>query len=414
VRIIDKLLGIDKLKSEIKAYQSAVTTQLYTKLYPDWKSFKAVLAYKTMDDIFSVVRYLATNTSQVAIYGYNAQMEDLPETDKLATFLRKLTFAQRLEMFTWSYLKDECFIYKEKTLGVNGTVEKIHILNPGFVTLAISDSFPQEVVKYFYQDPNNGFEKVIELDEIIFIHGFNPSDNPLERFRGFSRVNVLGKRLTRLSANMDNSVAQMQNGGVPGVMYFKDIPNTGGKTKGVADAAKDNFSKYLTNSANKGAPFITAGEVGYFSLGSNLVDLASIDLEEVDFKKICNAWGISTILFNSDAASTESNVKEMKRAAYTNAIIPMLRLYEDAFNNELVTDFGAGFRQVKWDIDGIPEMQQSLKEKVDALAAAPVMIPNDVLEAMGYDRVDNELMNQPLIKTGYEPIDNFEPLPPVE
>jgi hypothetical protein len=42
------------------------------------------------------------------------------------------------------------------------------------------------------------------------------------------------------------------------------------------------------------------------------------------------------------------------------------------------------------------------------------MIPNDILEAMGYQRSPDPAMDLPLIKSGYEPIDNFEPLPPIE
>lgn len=413
MQIIDKILGIDKLKTELKAYQSATTLHLYNQIYPSWQSHKAVAAYKLIDMVNSVVNKLAKTAAKLPIYGYDANREDLPESDKLVVFLRSLTLVQKIQLYTWLFLSDEVFIYKEKTLGVNGTVEKIHFLNPSFVILVITDSFPQEIHQFIYTDNYTGFTKTFEKDEVIFIRGFNPTTDPYQRWRGLPKTDVLCKRLTRMESNMKNSVAQMQNGGVPGVLFVKDLPHN--KTsQPVISGIKDSWSKFLANPANKGAPNIQAGDMGYVPIGSSLVDLDSIDLEKVDNKAVCNVWGVSDILFNSDSSSTESNVKEMIRQMYTNAVMPYTSMVDDAFNNELVTDFGAGFRYVKTDYSDVEELQTSLKEKVDALAASPVMIPNDVLEAMGYDRIEDSNMDQPLIKTGYEPIDNFEPLPPIE
>ena len=413
MRVIESIRnGWLSVKAAFTPRQSS-NTVIKQNLSPSWEAFKDIKAYKTIDDIFSIVHKLAKTAAEIKLYGYNAQMEDLPETDKLTIFLQSFTYRQRVEMYTWLFLKDECFIYPETTLGVNGTVEKVHFLNPNYITLAVADTWPIEVVGYKYFNPNEGVDKTFLADEIIHIKGFNPSDNYVESLRGLSRITVLAKRLTRVSSNMDNSVAQMQNGGVPGVMYIEDLPHNA-SSKQIVDAIKSNYAKFAGNPGNKGAPFIQAGKFGYFATGSELVDMQSIAMENVDFKKMCNVWGISDVVMNSDAASTESNVVQQIRLMYTNAVFPMVRLVEDDFQARLIPMFGSGVRLIKHDFDGVPEMQQSLKDKVDALAAAPVMIPNDVLEAMGYDRVDDPTMDQPLIKTGYEPIDNFEPLPPIE
>jgi len=336
----------------------------------------------------------------------------LPETDKLVIFLRSLTYLQKIELYTWLYLADEVFCYKTKTLGVNGVVEKMHFLNPAYITIIITDIFPQQIASYRYIDPNYGIDIPIELDEMIFIHGFNPTSDPYLKWRGLPKTEVLRKRLTRMESNMKNSVSQMQNGGVPGVMFQKDLAPQNAKS--VIDGRRDNFAKFLNNSDNKGAPYFAAGEMGYIQIGSSLVDLSSIDLEKVDNKMVCNVWGVSDVLFNSDSAATESNVKEMIRQMYTNAIMPYTTMVDDAFNTELVTDFGVGIRHVKTDYSDVDELQATMQERVNALAAAPVMIPNDVLQALGYDRVNDPNMDLPLIKTGYQPIDDFEPLPPIE
>ncbi len=406
---LQSLLGIKAIQNKL----TGITLQTYNQIYPSWHSWKVIKAYKTLDDIFSVVTKLSNKAASVPIFGYNDKMEDLPETDKLVIFLRSLTFTQRVELFTWLYLRGEVVIYKEKSLGVNGFVESICFINPSWITIVLTDTWPEQIAQYWFRDPTRGIDTMLEVDEVVFIKNFNPSDDYRDGWRGYAPVDALTKRLERMDSNMNNSVAQMQNGGVPGVMYFKDIPNTA-QGKQAIDQAKENVVRYFTNSSNKGAPMVQAGEMGYFNIGSNLVDMDSIELEKIDFKKICNAFSTFDILFGSDSASTESNVKEVRQMNWTDAIIPKLQMVEDAFNQDLVNDFGSGFRQVKFDLGSVKDLQQNQLDLANALSASPVMIPNDVLEAMGYDRVNNPDMDLPLIKSGYEPIDNFQPLPPIE
>lgn len=413
MQIIDKLLGIDKLKQELKAYQSTTTLQFYNQIYPSWQSHKALQVFHIEDTIFSVVHKLAKTAAKIPIYGYNDKGEDLPETDKLVLFLRTLTYAKKLELFTWLFLVDRAFCYKEKTLGVNGTVERMVFLNPDFVQIAVTTVFPEEIAYYIYRDPNTGFSKRLELDEVIYIKGFNPTSDPYEKWFGCSKVEVLRRRITRMEGNMENSVAMMQNGGVPGVLYVEGLQHNA-QAKPIIGALQENYKSFSTNPDNKGAAFVQPGKMGWLPMGLSMVDLDSAELAKLDLKGVCNVWGVSDTWFNSDSASTESNVKEMIRQAYTNGVMPITQLVEDAFNVGLVIDFGSGIRTIRFDFSDVEELQTSLKEKIEAMASAPVMIPNDVLEAMGYDRIDNELMDQPLIKTGYQPIDDFEPLPPVE
>jgi HK97 family phage portal protein len=233
-----------------------------------------------------------------------------------------------------------------------------------------------------------------------------------QKWRGLPKTEVLRQRLTRMESNMRNSVGQMQNGGTPGVLFAKELPNTS-QSKTVVDQMKENFSRFVSNPDNKGNPFIQAGEMGYVQIGSTLVDLDSLDLEKADNKAVCSVWGVSDVLFNSDSAATESNVKEMIRQMYTNAVMPYTRMVDDAFNNELSTDFGTGFKVIKTDFSDVPELQTSMKEKIDSLAAAPTMIPNDVLQALGYDRSTDPMMDEPYIKSGYQPVSDFNPVEPV-
>lgn len=406
---LQRLIGVNQ---QLTTTTTGYTSPLVNRIYPSWYSYKEIQAFKILDDIFSVVSRLAKNSAAIPIYGYDENGEDLKESDKLVIFLRQLTYVKKLELYTWLYLRGECFIYKDRTLGVNGTVESIHFINPSYITLVLTNEWPESIEGYFYRDPQRGFEQYIEKEDMIFIKNFNPSDYYQESWRGLSPVVPLCQRLTRMESNMKNSVAQMQNGGVPGFMYAKDIPNTAAG-KVVIDGTKENVGRFLKNSENKGAPGILASEWGYFAIGSNLVDMLSMEMEAMDFKKICNAWGVSDRLFNNDATGSEISDDNAQLGLYTNAIIPAVTMVEDAFNTELVGDFGVGVRIIKHDLDSVYILQQIKYKKALVWRDSPVMVPNRVLEDLGEAKVDDPLMDQPLIKTGYQPVADFEPLPPI-
>ncbi len=402
--------------SQAKALIGSTIVQTHNTIFPSYDSWREIKAYKVIDDVYSVVNRLARQAASVPMYAYTMgrdnETEDAPYDSLAAEFLRReMTYAKRLELYTWLFLRGECFVFLDYVDGPDSRVKSMHFLNPSFITLVISDTFPEYIVKYRYQDFNKKQDFFIEPEEMVFLKYFNPTEGSQNAWRGFSPIIAMKDRLTRLKAGMDTSVAQMQNGGVPGVLRIKDLQHNA-QSKGVVDAIKDNLGRFLRNSDNKGAPMVMPGDVDYIAMGTALADLTVAELADIDFKKICNAYQVSDVLFNSDSSSTESNVKEMRQMMWTNAIIPNLVLVEDGFNVVLFPKFGPTIAG-RYDLGSIKDLQKNLKEVVETLSAAPVMIPNDVFEAMGYERRPEPEYDQPLIKQGYTTIEDIQPIDPL-
>ena len=97
--IIDKLLGVDKLKTEIKALQKNISSNQFSyisqQIFPSWQVFKTIETYRIVDDVFSVVNYLSNIAAMIPLYAYDMTGQDLPENNKLVLFLQKLTFKER-------------------------------------------------------------------------------------------------------------------------------------------------------------------------------------------------------------------------------------------------------------------------------------------------------------------------------
>jgi hypothetical protein len=135
-----------------------------------------------------------------------------------------------------------------------------------------------------------------------------------------------------------------------------------------------------------------------------LADLEVAELSKIDFKKLCNAFGVSDILFNNDSSSTESNVKEQMKRLYTNTILPIAILVKDALNKSLVTDENV---IINYDLSGVTELQDDMKEKAAIFSQLPIMIPNDILEAFNYERQKDPLMDKVYVKNGYTLIEDL-------
>jgi len=111
--------------------------------------------------------------------------------------------------------------------------------------------------------------------------------------------------------------------------------------------------------------FKATGEMGYIELGLKLADLEVAELSKLDFKKLCNAYSVSDTLFNNSDASTESNVKEMRKALYTNAILPNVIRARDALIQGLLPHYSDFKRAIEHDLSGVMELQGNMKEIVE-------------------------------------------------
>jgi len=429
------IFGIKALKAQnqlllnsVKAFRqnnlASSISEIRTMIFPNWQSVREIDAYIIFDDVYSIVSRLATSSAQVEMEAYNDSTgEELPDTDKMQQYLKTLTLEQKEQLYTWLYLCGEVFIYKESLqFGPNKGVLKTQFLHPSFMTVIQQVNFPYTVIGYRYQDTQTTTNFTTE--EIIYIKCFNPTTKLDERHRGMSAIKALAQRLTRLQANMSASVSQMQNGGVPSIVYDKTPGLDSGRGSGgsalneevsVMGMHKDNFSRFLRNADNKGAPYFAAGEMGVLPLGLSLVELDALMQADVDFDKICNAYSISSVLFNNKKASTESNVKEMRKDMYTNAIIPNVIRVCNALTMGTVDIFGPG-KCFKPETSEIPELQADMKAKADGWAALPAIVINEMRVSMGQDEITDPMADKLLIKTGYqlsedlnmevEPIDN--------
>ncbi len=439
--MIDRLFGqtkvINNLQQQVKALQRTNLSNVIsvsTSIYPSWQTIENIETYITVDDVYSIVSYLAQTAARIPMYGYeivddssyksmrnysktsligkyyqSKSMQDLPDEDVFSEFLRGMSYEDLVMYYTILYISGELFLYKEVIeLGPNAGKVILHPMKGQNVVVKVSEYFPQRVVGYEYFD--SGFEGSLSLEDVIHVKYFNPTIMNGQQWRGLSPLQVLTKRLTRLNAGMDASVAQMQNGGVPGIVYEKS--DFAVETLG---QRKNDFANYLRNSSNKGAPYFAAGEMGYLPLGLSLADMDVSDLSGIDFTKLCNAYKFPEILLNNQDSSTFNNVAAAEKMLYTNSILPNIYLFRDALLKGVVPMYAIdGVRRtIEIDLSEIPALQEDMKMQADALNSMWWTTPNEKRDMMGFEEIEEPLMDQIIIDAGKQLITDLGAVPDV-
>lgn len=439
--MIDRLFGqtkvINNLQQQVKALQRTNLSNVIsvsTSIYPSWQTIENIETYITVDDVYSIVSYLAQTAARIPMYGYeivddssyksmrnysktsligkyyqSKSMQDLPDEDVFSEFLRGMSYEDLVMYYTILYISGELFLYKEVIeLGPNAGKVILHPMKGQNVVVKVSEYFPQRVVGYEYFD--SGFEGSLSLEDVIHVKYFNPTIMNGQQWRGLSPLQVLTKRLTRLNAGMDASVAQMQNGGVPGIVYEKS--DFAVETLG---QRKNDFANYLRNSSNKGAPYFAAGEMGYLPLGLSLADMDVSDLQGIDFTKLCNAYKFPEILLNNQDSSTFNNVAAAEKMLYTNSILPNIYLFRDALLKGVVPLYATDGvkRTIEIDLSEIPALQEDMKMQADALNSMWWTTPNEKRDMMGFEELDEPLMDQIIIDAGKQLITDLGAVPDV-
>lgn len=445
-KIAELLVGKKALLPNVLSGSMAMNMGL--PVYDRYNQEMNINRYATLDDVYSIVRLIAKTAGMIPLrvykvkdqkkflqyqhaiktFDYTSQslvkklllksqaLEEVDTNDELQMLLDNpnslYTKSEFLEgTYTSRLITGNSYIYKP-TLeeGVNrGKTTEMWILPPAFTNPVITQTFPKQITQY--QLRLFGIVNIAK-DDVMHSRYYNPQFTIMgDELIGLSPLQPLHRTAERSRAENDFMVRGFQNAGAQGIVNFEDIdPNGAAESLG---KMKNEFHAEGSDTINARKRLFYAGKTSYTQIGLGPVDMAVIESQKITFKKLCNAYGVSDILFNNGEASTESNVKEMVKRLYTNAALPEVYAYRDMLNKEVVPAYGANYF-VDCDITGITELQEDMKQLAEVFSSLPIMNPNLILEAFNYGKSEDPLMNQYYIKSGYQAIEDVAGIPDLE
>jgi phage portal protein BeeE len=424
-------------------------------------------AYATIDDVYSIVRWIAKTCKRVPFYAY--EVTDQKNYNKYRVIQRKIQESK-------NYTNKNIWDLKElqtKSMEIIGESDKVQMLldNPNdfqskdefyeacyafpllagrqLLYVSIYDGGASRSQPYALFNLSPDFSRPVMSEEIktfsrrilgwkyslygseipIQANGdneavllrkyFNPNyDYAGSELLGLSPLHAAAKKMQQLINESDYLNRGLINAGAEGFVSSEDAtemsPEALGQLKD--DVLKELGSSFDSRGSNRNAKKLgfLAGKWDYKNLFASPSDMQLVEQMKVTFKKLCNIYGISDRLFNNDATGSEISVDKMIKQAYTNTIIPEVSGERDLLHNGLLyrtNDLGLREprytdkqRVIDYDMSDIPELQEDQANIATRFAAAPVFRPNDFFEAMGWGRLDDPNAETVLIKQGYSPL----------
>lgn len=422
--------------------------------------------YATNDDLYSIVRKIAKTCKRIPLYAYEVKDEK--------SFSKYMLIKRKVQQ-TGNYTNKSIWDLKDlqyKSTEIIGENDKVQMLLDSPNDYQSKDefyeaafSFPlltgRELIYLNIYDqsaskgqpyamthlPPNGTYPIISkeltnlsrriLSWVLTIYGnqipieingdkeavllrkyFNPNyDYSGSELLGLSPLSAAFKTLTQIGNERDYANRALLNAGAEGFISNED-DDFNIETWG---SVKEDILKELGAIKDRSASNVNAKKLGallgkwkYTQIGISPVDMALIDQGKITFKKMCNVYGVSDVVFNNDSASTESNVKEMVTQMYTNVVIPEVTSLRDTLNagllyrkdelGKLNPRFTDKKRVIDYDMSDISELQEDQTAIATRFSTAPAFRVNDWYEAMGWGRLDDPNADVVLIKQGYMPL----------
>lgn len=259
-------------------------------------------------------------------------------------------------------------------------------------------------VKGYKFDEGNGKVTVYTPEEVVHIKYWNPDDAN----EGLSPLEAMAKFVTAADSGLNASVRQFQNQGPAGIIFDKSSGEPW--TPAQSQTVRSWFRSFFPGGKQHGELPIVGGELGYLQLGLSATDLDVLESLQVTTRMLCSGYGYPAELLNDKAASTYNNISEARKAAYTDAILPLLDKLKEGYNRFMGPEYKD---DVYFDYitDGIPELQENKKEQVLMLKDAYWMSTQDKQRSMNLE-VDDSLPKY-FIPAGLVGSDSLS-LPPTE
>lgn len=418
-------------------------------IYGNSSAQQQVNKFVTTDDVYSIVRRIAKTAAMIPLTVYKvkdkqalkayefatkrndfstramvqkellkkAALEKAPDDNDLQFLLDnpnplypKNEFREGLSIFR--LLTGNTYIYTPLLeFGPNaGKVAEIWILPSQFMNLQVADTWPRQILSYVLR-----MKGLINFDpsEVIHIRYFNPDFTYVgNELIGLSPLRAGNKVLEKQQAETDYSVNAFQNCGISGIVTNENLTEDDASTTSLGKMKSD-FYGGGTGVENARKLLFALGKWGYTEIGLSPVDMDMIASAGMTFKKTCNLYGISDMLFNNNDASTFSNLDEMVRQLYTNAALPEVYAQRDAFNSFLTPKFNSkgNTYYIDCDLSGITELQEDMAQMATVFMNLPIMIPNLIMEAFNYPKSNDPMMDEVYVKQGYSPIKDIQSIP---
>lgn len=265
-----------------------------------------------------------------------------------------------------------------------------------------------EIISGDWLDPVKGyqlnFNPIIHIEKEKVYHQkfFDPRFDQTFFLYGLSPIKAAAQVVTKLNQSETTQTKAFENSSPPYILFRK---NSGvmGQYEGLTKEQQIEFKKQLqeySKDSQKGKPMVTRFEPDIIRLGVSPADLGVIEASQDGLRKLCNIYQFPSVLMNDNANSTYNNIKEARKAAWTDCIVPLNR----DFAKDMTYFLTNGIKEYEpfyfvYDFSEVDELQDGIAARVTWMSRAG-WTKNEIRQATGKQRYEHPAMDEPLFIQG--------------
>lgn len=388
-----------------------VTRSLYGGFQPyigsDNKS-RYIQDYEQVKYAYSVISWISKKAAKVPFVLFNQNANGDKQAVKVNAFLKMIEKPNayqssfEFKFQAYGYLLSTGALYISIPKLSSGRWTEMHVIPSDYV---------QPVYDRRFKGPKsfiiNDTGLTISADEMLYI--FQPSlmfDQVGVGEAGHSPMKSLLTVLKK-TADIDKAdLATIQNGGLAGIIT--DRSATEGMSATQQSIVESQLKAKAYGPENKGKFLVTSGDVSFIPLGLSPIDLNLYQANMQVLRDICIVYHVPYIIFDQtdSNASYGTSMKEARKMAYTDAILPVVEMMTDAFNAYGLEGFGQNL-VLDYDTSNIEELQIDAKLLADTLNAQWWKTIGQKQRESGME-VDPQFENVYLIPSGLVKLDSID------
>ena len=343
-------------------------------------------AYETSAPVMGVVNYIVENVGEVATYLELSRNGEYVDKHPLLDMLRRPNdrFTLRKFVTSWAINKllfGDAWVYAPMRIGKEGgrslyvipsqkvAVENGNPVFKGIRLIGIAEG------------------KSISAEDVFESFDYNLDDTSLF---GTSKVAAAAYYLSVMEKGIQRQDKTLEDGGATHLITPK--PDATGS---VMPKDAQEIEKLANGKGSIGKRRALQFPVEVHQLGSTPVDLSILDSHKEAVTALCFVFRLPVDLYYGQAKY--ENAKEAKKTIYEQNAIPMANEFAEDLLHYLKMD-REGY-ELKVNTDHIDVLKQSTGEVLDNLNKMHASL-NELREAYGYDRIEEEWANKPLMPMG--------------
>lgn len=352
-------------------------------------------SYANNAAVMGVVNYIAENVGEVARYlELQDKKGDYIENHWVLDLLRHPNDRFNLRRFAtaWAVNKllfGDAWIYAPSAVGKNlGKVSEMYVI-PSWRIETDSDGKLQPLKGIVVAGTSKGD---ISMDDVFESFDYNLDDGS---FFGTSKIVSAAVYLDVIDKGMRRESQSLENGGVANLITPKEDG-----TGSVMPEYADNLESRFNSQRNVNKTLALRMPVEVHALGNAPVDLSILDTHKEAVTALCFVFKVPVDLYYGQAKY--ENAKEAKKTIYEQNAIPLANEFaEDLITFLMKKDKSLQGYRLTVNTDMIDVLKEKSTDVLNNLNLAYCTL-NERREAIGYEPIDEDYANKPIIPMGVQ------------